>query len=64
MYEKKTKQRSLDALDRLRVFLNIIMFPSKVGLLIRSHLKSHFNRKSTSSRLQVGFGPSQVGFTK
>jgi len=22
------------------------------------------NRKSTSSRLQVGFGPSQVGFTK
>ena len=26
--------------------------------------QSHFNRKSTSSRLQVGFGKSQVGFTK
>jgi len=39
-------------------------FPSEVGLFIQSHLKSHFNRKSTSSRLQVGFSPSQVGFTK
>jgi len=39
-------------------------FPAEVGLFIQSDLKSHFNRKSTSSRLQVGFGPSQVGFTK
>jgi len=41
-----------------------IFFSSKVGLFTQSHFKSHFNRKSTSSRLQVGFGPSQVGFTK
>jgi len=41
-----------------------VFSPSEVGLFIQSHLKSHFNRKSTSSRLQVGFGASQVGFTK
>jgi len=33
-----------------KVYLTRDVFSSEVGLFIQSHLKSHFNRKSTSSR--------------
>jgi len=63
-------RKDSSTLSRLAYFDKVYLtrhghfFPSEVGLFTQSHLKSHFNRKSTSSRLQVGFGPSQVGFTK